>query len=141
MPDWLNRHLIRRVFLILCALLFLFLLLFGRSILELLRVSSEGSNKGKLGLLRQELEAHKSAHAGIPPAGLDEILRPPTLPEFPSLWQSNPAAPHRRTSAWRPAAQAADSGEWAYEVSASTPGWVYIDCTHTDMKGNNWDSY
>lgn len=125
-----------RVLTVLGGLFVLFLLVFVPKLLELLRVSSEGGNKGALGLMRQELAVHQAAHAGIAPARLDELLRPGVFPALPDLWRSNPAAPHRRTAAWRPAASAEDSGEWAYGDGA-----VYIDCTHTDHKGSVWSSY
>jgi Tfp pilus assembly protein PilE/TM2 domain-containing membrane protein YozV len=112
----------------------------------LFRRSAEGAMKGNLVALRQAVERYRGAHAGRAPESLDALASDKALGGIPSLWPSGSGVPHERTSASIVvgAVAGADSGRWAYVVSASSPeatGTIYIDCTHTDTRGGAWTSY
>lgn len=108
---------------------------------DLVRKSAEGANKGNLGAMRQLLQDYQKSHDGQSPQNLDDIIRPDA--KIPSLWSYKAGTHHEKSAKWRlvTSTDSTDTGEWAYRLDASTGGHVYIDCTHTDTRGNVWSAY
>lgn len=112
----------------------------------LLRVSSEGRAKGDLGGFRLGVAAYRAAHNGAPPPDLDTVLPSVGMKRMPELWPWGSGSPHPNTREVISLASRVptDSGRWAYVISRSSAEddqGVFIDCTHTDTKGNSWSSY
>lgn len=110
------------------------------SFLQLVRVSGEGAMKGRLGQLRQAFTRYRVEKSENPPS-LDAILAGSELSEMPELWPLGTKSSHERIreAIAIPDGKPTDSGKWAYSVGTSTP--IFIDCTHTDDRGNAWASY
>lgn len=102
--------------------------------------NGEGAMKGRLGQLRQAFTRYRVEKSENPPS-LDAILAGSEPPEMPELWPLGARSNHSGTRAEiaLPDGMPTDSGKWAYAVGTSTP--VFIDCTHTDTRGNAWASY
>lgn len=103
----------------------------------LFRKSAEGAVKNDLARLREAVAARGDGQA---PASLEE------LGPIPPLWGRYAEVPHpgRAAALVVESTAAADTGKWAYVLSPSSPslsGTVFIDCTHTDIKGAAWNSY
>lgn len=96
------------------------------------RMSSEGSSKGNLQMLRRAL-ARFSENRKQPPKDLAELTDGSLLKTIP-LSRARPY--HPDSSAVRQAASADDSGGWVYDGAR-----VWINCTHTDSKGLVWTTY
>lgn len=106
---------------------------------DLVPKSIEGTSRGRLILLRQGLNRYMSQHPA--PATLEGLLAPGELAVMPEL-RFHKDAPHARTreSVLLPDGVPTDSGRWGYTVGAGT-ATIIIDCTHTDMRGRQWNSY
>lgn len=98
----------------------------------LVRKSSEGATKGNLGSIRAALSRYNGDTQGQYPPGLDALsgkyldsLPPAKTPNF-----------HPDSSAVLKGENANDSGGWLYDGEN-----VFVNCTHTDTKGNAWSSY
>lgn len=112
---------------------------------DLLRYSGEGQNKGNLSLLRQRLMEYHGAEGGYPP-DLESLVREPGLVRIPELWRVWGAGlPHAKSAQveLRRGKVLRDTGHWAYVNAPGSPdfGSVYIDCTHTDARGELWAGY
>ena len=120
-----------------CALLFAMVAPYFSG---LFRRSHEGALKARLADLRTVVERYRAAHGGQPPPSLED------LGELPPLWGRYAEIPHPGEPAAVVVddAKASDTGKWAYVISPSSPGLtgtLFIDCTHTDFKGEAWSSY
>lgn len=104
------------------------------------RKSAEGAVKNDLARLRQAVAAHRAGRDGQAPSSLED------LGPIPPLWGRYAEVPHpgRAAALVVESSAPADTGKWAYVLSPSSPslsGAVFIDCTHTDIKGSAWNSY
>ncbi|MBI5200033.1 MAG: hypothetical protein HY925_00475 [Elusimicrobia bacterium] len=109
----------------------IFLLIAYPKFKDLERYVVEGTAKGNLGVLRQNVEAHRTNTGRLP-----EKLGPAG-----TLWDTKIySVPHPPTSAVvaGSTASARDTGGYGYDSAA---GVVFIDCTHTDSRGSAWTSY
>jgi len=106
----------------------------------LFRKSAEGAMKNRLGELRAAFVRYRADNSENPPS-LEALVDAKLLPQIPELWPSHTKIPHDRVRATilLPDGKPTDSGKWAYAVGTSTP--VFIDCTHTDWRGNAWNSF
>lgn len=98
----------------------------------LIRKSSEGATKGNLGNIRAALSRYYGDTQGKYPPGLD-ALSGKYLDSLPFAKTPNF---HPDSSAVLSGKKANDAGGWLYDGEN-----VFVNCTHTDTKGNVWSSY
>lgn len=124
---------------IVCVGVLLFMIVWP-SYSGLFRKSAEGVMKGNLGLLRLAFNGYRAERSENPPS-LEALVESKHLAELPRLWPKQSGIPHAREAGTilLPDGIPTDSGKWAYAIGSSTP--IFIDCTHTDTRGNAWASY
>ena len=128
------------------ALVLLLTLAIIPKMLDLVRYSVSGSQKGTLAEIRTALEGYKQAK-GAYPAEAAEVEAMVSAPGRKELWDTRlKLYEHRSTKAINAyaSAEARDTGNWAYVNDPASPdfGRFYIDCTHTDQyHGLAWSTY
>lgn len=125
----------------------------GPEVLEKIRnsrrtVKREGGAKGNLGAFRSALSIFYGDKEGRYPSAVDELV-PKYLTRIPLLDVPN----HQPSSEVREVKNVQsmdelkkkfkDSGNWLLvtDQKSKINGTILIDCTHTDAKGVNWNSY
>lgn len=108
----------------------------------------EGSAKGNLGAFRSALSIYYGDKEGKYPTAVAELM-PKYLTRIPMLDIPN----HKSTSEVRTIqgvqtmeelrARLKDAGQWLLVIDSSSriAGTILIDCTHTDSRGVQWNSY
>ena len=108
----------------------------------MIRKANEASTLGKLATLRRSVSVYYADKEGQYPGDLTPFLQPggqyatPVLPLY--------TADHGALSTVNYAASidpTADTGALGYIVSGADAGKVWMQCTHTDVKGTIWSSY
>lgn len=102
----------------------------------IVRKSIEGASRGNLQSVRAAIDAYKSAHEG---------RVPPDLSELTAAGKYLTEVPAAKTPYFHPDSgqvhvgdETEDRGGWLYDPKTGT---LKVDCTHTDTRGNPWDSY
>lgn len=114
--------------------------------------SREGRTKGNLGAIRSALSIYYGDHQGRYPTNLSELtLEGRYLRSIPNA--DTAVAGENPTSAVtiimgvqteeELIGKLKDTGGWAYVADSKSPlwGWLVVDCTHADSKGNLWHRY
>jgi len=99
-------------------------------------------NKGNLGAIRSALYIYHGDHdETYPKMPQDLTIDGNYMSALPKIQDT----PHAPTDAVAPYStrSSRDTGSWGYVNNPSDPDWgsIYIDCTHTDLKGVVWASY
>jgi prepilin-type N-terminal cleavage/methylation domain-containing protein len=110
---------------------------------SLIRQSGEGASKGNLGALRSALNIYYGDLEGSYPTALA------TLTTNGKYMGSIPVAKapnyHTDSSGENDVAvfTGADTGGWEYDNNNTDANYgnVWVNCTHTDTKGNTWNTY
>lgn len=104
------------------------------------RKSAEGDMKGGLATIRDAFARYRAERSENPPS-LEALVESKHLAALPRLWPKNSGIPHPQGNGTiiLPERVPTDSGRWAYAAGFTAP--VFIDCTHTDTRGNAWASY
>lgn len=110
---------------------------------QMIRRANEASTLGKLGAIRTALTIYYADNEGIFPTDLTPLMTPGSkylTGIIPMYTMSHGSSESVNYSS---AGDVADSGGWSYLNNASNTAWgkVWVDCTHTDMKGLVWSSY
>lgn len=101
----------------------------------IVRKSTEGAAKGKLGAIRSALD-HFKHDRGASPADISEltaggkyltVIPAARIPDY-----------HEATAAVAVADKPNDAGGYFYDPKTGT---IRINCTHTDTRGSSWDAY
>lgn len=108
----------------------------------MIRSANEKASQGKLGTLRSALSIYNVDTEGMYPADLTPITQPGSkyLSGTFSIYTSD----HGNSSTVEVLAAkdlTADTGTLGYINSGGDAGAVWVQCTHTDMKGKVWNSY
>lgn len=99
----------------------------------IVRKSTEGAAKGKLGAIRNALD-HFKHDRGASPADIAELtaggkyLTVIPAARIPDYHESTSAVSDKPT----------DAGGYFYDPKTGT---IRINCTHTDTRGSSWDAY
>jgi type II secretory pathway pseudopilin PulG len=118
---------------------------------EMVRKAKEGNTKGNLGAVRGALSIYYSSMEGwypVGPAGnpsplLTNTLTPKYMSVLPKIELANYHFVTNLVSNVT-AATVNDSGEWMYDGAGPADlqwGQIWIDCTHTDTKGDLWSAF
>jgi general secretion pathway protein G len=104
--------------------------------------SNESASLGSLGAIRSALNVYYGDNAGYFPFDLGPLTQPGSnyLSAFPPLY----TADHGRSAnvSYAPSEDGSmDTGNWGYVNAGSQQGTVWIQCTHTDSRGNVWSHY
>jgi len=107
-----------------------------------IRSANEGATRGKMGSIRTALQIYYADTEGHYPSDLTPLMQPGSkyltgvIPfytaEHGNSWAINYASSYDA---------AADSGSWGYVNSGEEWGRIWVQCTHTDLKGKVWASY
>ena len=111
---------------------------------DMVRKSNEGASKGNLGALRSALSIYYADMEGQYPDDLTALtLNGKYIAAIPAARAPNYHAATVSQQVYRVSAVVSDYGGWIYDdiPGDSDYGKVYINCTHTDMKGSSWTSY
>lgn len=111
-----------------------------------IRVSKEGATYANLGAIRSALGRYRQEQGGAYPPDLSALaLGGKYLREIPpartSPYHPDSAGVRPLTDAEVSARAFDDSGGWAYVVDGSSAGTVWVNCTHTNVRGGAWNSY
>lgn len=110
--------------------------------------SKEGSAKGSLSSLRSAIMVYFGDHEGEYPSDISKLV-PDYIAEVPSMEIPG----HKETNEVRVVTKAAgksftpyikDTGKWLYFYvpdNADLNGWLIIDCSHKDSRGETWFKY
>ncbi|OGS59730.1 MAG: hypothetical protein A3J79_08820 [Elusimicrobia bacterium RIFOXYB2_FULL_62_6] len=106
-----------------------------------LRNANEAATKGKLGGIRTSLAVYYADTEGTYPSDLTPLLQPGSryLTQVVPLYTG-----HHGTSSdihCLSAKDDDDSGAWGYVNAGPDIGHIWVQCTHTDLKGNAWNQY
>lgn len=102
------------------------------------RASRDGASRGNLGAIRAALEKYASDHNGARPAALDELASGGKYLDHIPDALTQPY--HSPSSSVMPGAVPSDTGGWLYDAAAQARH-LRVNCTHTDHRGKNWNSY
>ena len=109
---------------------------------DLVRKSNEGASKGNLGAVRSALSIYYGDNEGVYPTdSLGSLtLNGKYLTSMPLAKTPNY---HPDSATVANVTSGNDAGGWAYDNTTTDPnyGTVWVNCTHTDTKGNIWTSY
>ncbi len=109
---------------------------------QLVRKSNEGASKGNLGAVRSALSIYYGDNEGLYPT--DDMTSLTTNGKYLT------AIPMAKTPTYHPDSATVvtqtssnDAGGWTYNNTTTDAnfGTVWVNCTHTDTKGNVWTSY
>lgn len=104
---------------------------------DVIRRSSEKTTMADLNSIRKALSVYASENTEALPAQLSDLtVGGQYLKKIP---RAHPAPHHPASAAVLPAAAADDAGGWVYTGNAANA--VFVNCTHTDMKGSVWTAY
>jgi type II secretory pathway pseudopilin PulG len=111
---------------------------------NLVRKANEAATVGKLSAIRGSLTIYYADNEGSYPTDLSPLMTPGSkyltgmVPMY--TWQhgSSDAIDYEA-----PTSSPTDAGGWAYVNVPMAAQWgnVFVDCTHTDLKGKIWSSY
>ncbi|MFH2201597.1 MAG: hypothetical protein ABIJ96_00635 [Elusimicrobiota bacterium] len=116
----------------------------------MLKKRAEGRVKGSLGMMRTALSIYYGDNEEVYPADFQALLQKPEwLREIPQTWTGveapkvNVPHPISRDVEQKPDGKSGDSGKWGYinDPADANFGFVFVDCTHTDSRGNAWNTY
>lgn len=106
----------------------------------MIRRGNEGSTRSKLGAIRKALSVYYIDNEAYP-----SDLTPLTSPgnKYLSGLMSLYTHEHGQSTDFTllDDRNYGDTGKWAYVTQGGHAGEVWVDCTHTDMKGSVWTSY
>ena len=109
---------------------------------DLVRKSNEGASRGNLGALRSALSIYYGDNEGQYPTD--------NLASLTVNGKYLTAIPMAKTPNYHPDSATVttqtssnDTGGWSYDNTVGDPnfGTVWVNCTHTDTKGNVWTTY
>lgn len=105
------------------------------------RNANEGATKGKLGAIRTSLAVYYADTEGFYPSDLTPLLQPGSryLTQVVPLYTGD----HGQSSDihYLLAKDNEDTGAWGYVNAGSDIGRIWVQCTHTDLKGTSWSEY
>ncbi len=108
----------------------------------LIRNANEAATKKKLQALRSAITLYYSDLEGLYPSDLTPLLQPGSkyltnvLPVYTVAHGNS-----NQVTLVADAPDGADVGGWGFVSSGAQSGQVWVQCTHTDTKGNLWNSY
>ena len=108
---------------------------------DLIRKSNEGATKGNLGAVRSALSIYYGDLEGVYPANPEQLS---VLGKYLSAIPKAKSPPyHNDGSAFNIGTGLSDTGGWSYNNLSTDAnfGAIFVNCTHTDSKGNNWSTY
>ncbi|PCI38458.1 MAG: hypothetical protein COB53_04745 [Elusimicrobia bacterium] len=108
----------------------------------MLRKFAQEDTRRDAGSIRSGLSIYYGDQEGVYPTSIEELtLREKYITKIPKA--KSLAAGHEDSSRVSYGIEVNDDAGWMYNNVAADPnfGTLWINCTHTDMKGNTWDSY
>ena len=111
---------------------------------ELIRKSQEGSTKGNLGSIRSAISIYYGDMEGQYPADPASMTQGGHyMSVIPNAKTPNYHAELNAAYLGSQAGGIQETGGWIYDsvMTDSTFGSLFVDCGHTDTKGNMWSSY
>ncbi|MFH1725223.1 MAG: type II secretion system protein [Elusimicrobiota bacterium] len=108
----------------------------------MIRRANEGATRGKLGSIRSALTVYYADMEGVFPFDLNPLMQPGSkyLTKVVPLY----TAEHGSAITINYSDDidfSIDNGGWGYVNSGGRWGTLWVACTHTDLKGNEWTSY
>jgi len=108
---------------------------------NLIRAANESATRAKLSSIRSALAMYYTDNEGIYPSALDPLLQPGSK----YLTQVVPVYTQAHGSSsdihYVPAVNDDDTGAWGYVNTGAQAGQIWVQCTHTDLKGMQWNKY
>ena len=107
----------------------------------------EGRTKGNLATLRSTLNIYYSDNEGVYPVGSPaDALIPKYLKKVPvceTVKTGHAKLETINTAINANAAGTGDTGNWGYEETSTAAAWgdLWVECSHSDLSGNQWTSY
>lgn len=105
--------------------------------------SRESTTRSNLAYLRAAVGFFKGDNRGRSPAALSDLI-----PRYTDQLPDSFTMAHSRNDRVAPltaddyaARRFSDTGGWGFVTSGPKSGTVFVDCTHTDLKGTAWTSY
>jgi prepilin-type N-terminal cleavage/methylation domain-containing protein len=111
---------------------------------ELIRKSGEGASKGNLGSLRSAMTIYYGDMEGVYPSNPAALtIAGKYLSTVPNAKTPNYHADSSGIVLGNQATGITDLGGWIYDSLNSDPqyGNLFVNCSHTDSKGSQWESY
>jgi prepilin-type N-terminal cleavage/methylation domain-containing protein len=111
---------------------------------ELIRKSSEGATKGNLGAIRSALSIYYGDMEGVYPASpAGMTLAGKYIATIPAAKTPNYHADSSGNTFGSTVNPPNDAGGWVYDNLAgdSYYGSNFVNCSHTDTKGSQWETY
>ena len=109
---------------------------------DLIRKSNEGATKGNLGAIRSALSIYYGDLEGVYPSNVNQLtVSGKYLAKMPKAKTPNY---HGDSMAFTNSSTIGDGTDgWRYNSTSSDAnfGTLYVNCTHTDSKGNVWSTY
>jgi type II secretory pathway pseudopilin PulG len=107
----------------------------------IIRKSNEGSTKANLGALRSALHIYYSDMGGIYPSDLNSLTA--SAKYLQQLPKAKTPDYHPFTAAAVTQVSSNDMSGWSYNGTPTDAniGVVWVNCTHTDVKGGVWTTY
>jgi type II secretory pathway pseudopilin PulG len=129
---------------IIVAILLIIVAILTPKFAKMIQTANEASTVGKLVSMRGALSVYYTDNEGFYPADLTPLLTPGSkyltgiIPMYTQQHGSN-----EQISFFDANSTPTDTGGWGYVNNHSQPSWgyVFVDCTHTDLKGYVWTSY
>ncbi len=108
---------------------------------DLIRKSNEGATKGNLGAVRSALSIYYGDLEGVYPANPEQLsVNGKYLGSIPNA-KTPPY--HGESSGFTLGTTVDGGGGWMFNNvrTDSNFGTIFVNCTHTDSKGNVWTTY
>lgn len=109
---------------------------------DAIRAANEGATKGRLGSLRSALTIYYADTEGSYPADMSPILQPGSrylTAIFPIYTYEH--GNHEHVQLHSAVDKTLDTGALGYVNRPGEWGEVWVQCTHTDLKGNSWSQF
>ncbi|HVE12847.1 MAG TPA: type II secretion system protein [Elusimicrobiota bacterium] len=107
---------------------------------DLLRLAHEGALEGNLGALRSALSMYYADMEGQYPT--DAMSLTVHARYLKSIPLADPPTHHAGQAGFSYAGHG-DTSRWGYDNDPDSKafGTLWVDCTHTDLKGKTWNTY
>lgn len=109
---------------------------------NVIRTANEGSTKAKLGAIRSAITIYYVDSDGQYPSDLVQFQQPGNkyvsgIPAAYTFTHGNSTNINYSVTK----DTTADSGDWGYVTAGIDKGTIWVQCTHTDVKGTTWTNY